>query len=195
MPESCSIFGELMLDAAITTSRLAAGLHHFARHVILNANGALALEQDAVGEGVGDDLDVAAFERGTEIGVGGRPADAPVHGHLHGAEAFLLAAVVVSGHRVASLAARFDEGLIERIAAGAALHMHGAVVAAPAILAAMGMFHALEIGLNMAEAPARSTHLLPGVEVPGMAPDIDHAVDRGRAAQHLAARCRQTPAT
>ena len=66
--------------------------------------------------------------------------------------------------------------------------MHGAVGAAPAFLAAMGIFQALEIGQHMAVAPALGPHFLPGVEIPGVAPDIDHAVDRGRAAHDLAAR-------
>jgi len=55
--------------------------------------------------------------------------------------------------------------------------MHGAILSPPAFLAAVTVFHALEIGLHMAEAPALGAHFLPGVEILGVPPDIDHAVD------------------
>ena len=47
---------------------------------------------------------------------------------------------------------------------------------------------ALEIGQDILKRPAGIAELAPMVEILGLAADIDHAVDRGRAAQHLAAR-------
>ena len=107
---------------------------------------------------------------------------------LHGAEAFLLGAVIVLRQLEASLRASLDKGRVERILAGAALDVKRAVRAAPAALAAMRVLHALEIGQDVGKAPAGRAGLGPVVEVAGVAAHIDHAVDGGRAAQDLAAR-------
>ena len=71
--------------------------------------------------------------------------------------------------------------------------MERAVAAAPAGLPAVGMFHAPVVGQHVAVAPARRAQLLPGVEVAGVAAHVDHAVDGGGAADHLAARRRKPP--
>jgi hypothetical protein len=47
---------------------------------------------------------------------------------------------------------------------------------------------ALEIGQYVVKRPASIAELTPMVEILGLAADIDHAVDRAGAAQHLAAR-------
>ena len=50
------------------------------------------------------------------------------------------------------------------------------------------MLRALEIRQHVLERPAGVAELAPMVEILGLAANIDHAVDRRRAAQHLAAR-------
>ena len=66
--------------------------------------------------------------------------------------------------------------------------MHRPVGAAPAFLAVDRTLHALEIGEHVGERPAGRALLGPMVEVAGVTAHIDHAVDRRRAADHLAAR-------
>ncbi len=144
-----------------------------------------ALEQDAPRKGMGDKPDAPGFPGGTQIGIGGGPAEAVVDGHFHGAEAFLLAAVVIVGDGITCLAAGIDEGLVQRIETGATLDVHGSCGATPAglsaffVIAGMGVFHALEIWLDVLEGPALGAHVFPGVEVTRVAADIDHAVDGG----------------
>ena len=75
------------------------------------------------------------------------------------------------------LLAGLDKGLVEGIAARAPADMHGAVIAPPALFAAMGMLETLEVGQDMTEAPALGALRLPGIEIPRVTPDIDHAVD------------------
>ena len=59
-----------------------------------------------------------------------------------------------------------------------------------ALLAALGP---AEIGQDVAVAPAGRAQRLPAVEVERVAADVDEAVDRGRPAQHLAARAGDAP--
>mgnify|MGYP001321875974 CR=1 FL=1 len=73
--------------------------------------------------------------------------------------------------------------------------MRGRWTCAGSCGAALLILCALEIGEHVAVAPALGAHFLPGIEIPGVAPDINHAVDRGRAAHDLAARrCQPSPA-
>ena len=60
-----------------------------------------------------------------------------------------------------------------------------AVIVVGAAIAALGP---AEIGQQVGVGPAAEAGLRPAVVVAGMAADIDHAVDRGRAAEHAAAR-------
>ncbi len=152
-----------------------------------DAGRALILDDHAPREAT-DETDVFAPQRRPEIGIGGGPAAAEMDGLLHRAKAFLLGAVVVVGQLEAGLAAGLDEGGVERVAARAALDVERSVGAAPAVLAALGVLHALEIGEHVGEGPAGRALLGPVVEVVRMAAHIDHAVDGGGAAEHLAAR-------
>ncbi len=133
-------------------------------------------------------LDVGAFQRRLQIGIGGGPATAMMDRLLHRAEAFLLLAIIVFRHLETCLMAGLDKGVKQRIVALAALDVERAIGAAPAILSAMRVFHALEIGQHIGIGPAARAVFRPVVVIPGVAAHIDHAVDRGRPAQHLAAR-------
>ena len=138
---------------------------------------ALILDDHAPREAI-DQTHVFAPEGRAQIGVGGRPAAAAENGLFHGAEAFLLGAVVVVGQFEPGLVAGFDEGCIKRVGARSALDVQRTVLAAPAVLAAHRILHALEIGKHVGKPPAGSAFFRPVIEVAGMAADIDHAVDR-----------------
>src|SRR5262245_55987555 len=96
---------------------------------------------------------------------------------LHDAEAFLLRAVIVGRGFESSLRARFDERLVERVPLPARPDMQRTAGAAPALLAAMRGFHALEVGKHVGESPAGRTLPGPVIEVAGVTAHIDHAVD------------------
>ena len=127
----------------------------------LDADGALILDDHPPREAV-DQAHIFPLQRGPQIGVGRRPAAAAVDGLLHRPEAFLLGAVVVVGQLEAGLAARFDKGGVERVAcAGPRCTCSGPLVAAPAVLAAVGVLHALEVGEHVGKAPAGRALLRP----------------------------------
>ncbi len=58
--------------------------------------------------------------------------------------------------------------------------------------AAPVIFRALEVGQDLVVAPAVIAELAPCVVVARIAPDVEQAVDRRGAAQHLAARQGET---
>ena len=161
--------------------------------LIFDADRPAALHDDAAHMGPRPQLQVAALQRRLEIGVGGGPAAALPHRHLHCAKTFLALAVIVVGRRVAGLLAGVDEGAVERVLLAPAGDVERAVAAAPPGLPPVRVFHAPVVGQHVPVAPARRAQRLPVVEVAGMAAHVDHAVDRGRAADHLAARRGQPP--
>ena len=69
-----------------------------------------------------------------------------------------------------------------------------AVAAAQLVRAAVVVFHALEDRQHVLVAPAAIAELRPVIVVLRLAADIDHAVDRARAAQHFSARHLDAPA-
>ena len=186
-PESCSSFGEDHL--ALGTDRL-----ELAAPFDFDPDRAPAVEDDPADQHPRLQLQVRARKRWLQIGVGGRPAAPLGDRHLHRAEAFLLFTVVVGGHLVTCLAAGLHEGMVERVRARAAGHVQWAGAPAPVGLASGAAFHPLEVGQDLTIAPAGGAHLLPGVVIAGMPPDIDHAVDRRGAADDLPARASQAPA-
>ena len=84
--------------------------------------------------------------------------------------------------------------MIQRVGASAPGDVKRAFGAAPAGLPAVAALHPLEIGQHVCIAPAVGPLVGPMVEVFGMTADVDHAVDRRRAADHFAARADQLPA-
>ena len=78
---------------------------------IFHAHGAPPLEEDPGGERAGEKLDIAAPDRGPEIGLGSTPAPTPAGRHIHRPQPFLLIAVEIVGHGIAGLLAGFDPGL------------------------------------------------------------------------------------
>src|SRR5690606_6167758 len=155
---------------------------------IFDADRLSAIEQDARGQRIDLDLEIGAIERGHQIsGRGAAPLAVSDRG-LIGADAFLLRAIEIVRVGMASLLARLDKGLEEnaRLARiGDAERPLAAVKGAVAVLVAFG---ALEIGQHIGKTPTLKAELAPEIVVARMAADVDHAVDRGRPAKHLAAR-------
>ena len=160
----------------------------------MDADSAASLEGDPGRERVRDDLEVAAFHRRAQIGVGGRPAHAVPHRHVEGAKPLLPLAVEVGADRIAGLTARLDEGVVERVAFEAARRRERPAVAAIGVGAAAKALGAAEVGQHVSISPALRALLFPALEIERMPAHIDEAVDRGRAAQNLAARAVHAPA-
>ncbi len=99
-----------MDEAATTTSRRARITSVLPRRVISTPTARSILNDHTPGEAV-DQIHVFTFQRRAQIGVGRGPAAAIVDGLLHGAEAFLLRAIVVVGNFEARLLSGGDEGV------------------------------------------------------------------------------------
>src|SRR5207253_4998296 len=131
---------------------------------------------------------------GPKIRVGCAAAAAAAHGHVHLPEALLPEAVHVGGERVAGLAAGLEPRRVQRILEPAAPGGERALRAAVFITAAGAPLGALEVRQNVAIAPPCRALPLPALEVERIAAHVDEPVDRGGAAEHLAARRVQPPA-
>ena len=105
-----------------------------ARTRILDAAGALAVEQNALAQRAGDHLQVGPLARRLQIGIGGRPAHPVFDRHVHRAKAFLLTAVVIIGLHISRLRARIDECAVQRV-----LHVVTVVDRKRTVLAAVGI--------------------------------------------------------
>jgi hypothetical protein len=139
----------------------------------------------------------AGFMHRAQEGLGRVPAHAPALVDLEVAHALVVAAVEVVGGRDAGLLRPRER--VEHVPAQALLLdaplATGAVGSKPgrrAAGAAPVVLVALEVGQAEVPAPARVAHHRgPAVVVARLAAHVDHAVDAGAAAQHLAARVAQ----
>ena len=187
------------IDGGGGDDHLAIGADHLdlAAPVDLDAGGAPRLDHHAPGK-TPQKLAIRPVQRGPQIGVCRRPAGALPDGHLHRAEAFLLLAVVIVGGLVPCLRARLDESTEQRVAQRPARHVQRAIGAPPRRVAAMAAivpaFHPLVIGQHIGIGPAPRAAVVPVIEIARMAAHVDHAVDRGGAADHLAARAGEAAA-
>ena len=191
-PDSRSNFGELMAEAARITSRRARTistppLRSTSTPTARRPSNTTLWAKERTR------VEVGALQRGFEVGVGGRPAAALPHRLLHGAEALLLAAVVVPGGLEAGLPAGLDEGVIERVLPPTAGDVERPVRPPPAHLAFVARLQAQKIGHHVGVGPAVGALIGPMVVVARMAAHVDHAVDGARPADDLAARAGQLP--
>src|SRR5262245_29260065 len=86
----------------------------------------------------------------------------------------------------ADLLARFEHSRTDRRPVG--LRRENRPVLAAGLAAfAFPAFGLLEVGQTIVPRPAAIAELRPMVVILGLAPDVDHSVDRGRAADHPAA--------
>ena len=197
MPDSCRIGwradragGEDDLARCADAAFLAVLAQH-------QAGGALAVEQQAHDLGMRLDLQVAAAEHGPQEALGGVPAHAGLLVDVEVAAALVVAVVEVVDLGNAGLGGRVAEGvedlpadarLLDAPFAAARVHLvegtrlEGVRLQRPLVLVL------LEVGQHVVPGPAGIAHLAPQVVVARLAAHVDHAVDRGAAAQHLAAR-------
>ena len=179
-------------DAAGRQDRLLRpGLHRLAVLLVLDADAALALEQDAQRVGVGDDVQVGPLHRRLDVAMGHAHAPALVDRGLRLHDAFLVLAVVVGIDLEAGGLRRLEQRVVERVLVGHGRDLERPVGAAAVRAVAVDeVLHAGEERRHVAPAPAAAAHLRPGVEVERLAAHPDQAVDRARSTQHFAARHR-----
>ena len=154
----------------------------------LDADGAIALEQDPRGVGVGEHLDVGTQALRREVGERGAAAAAVSLRDLEPADALLGRAVVVVGLGDPGLHGGLDHRrrvAMLRAAVADAQRPAGAVVIA---LAAFVVLSLLEVRQGVLISPAREAHSRPLVVVGAVAADVEHRVERARAAEYAAAR-------
>ncbi len=171
------------------------GRAHFDRRAALpaldvtHADRTLAFEDDAGRMRMGPHMDVRPLARRMQERGRRTDAQAVLDGALGVGHALLDRAVVVGVARDAEADRARHERLAQRI-----LPVHGGdgqVAVAPAIgvlALADAPLQPLEIGQHIRIAPAAIAELRPGVEILALAAVVDVAVDRGRAAERLAAR-------
>ena len=118
-----------------------------------------------------------------------RTAAPPVAGReLKIPHAFLLCAVVVGVKRVASGLRRLDPRVADGPLQAHVGHRQGAIVAMEFICTAFVAFRPAKQRQDILPTPADIAQLPPAVIVLGLPPHVEQAVDRRRAAKHLATR-------
>ena len=153
----------------------------------LHTGDAAVLHDQLFGQAIGHHMKIGAGPDRIDIGARCRPALALLGGGLVDAEAGLSGAVEIFVSRQLQLRGAIHEGAaagIDRMLVG-----YGQRAVAPmkfAIAALIG-FAASEIGEDIVEGPAIAAHRGPIVIVPGVAPDIEHGVDRAGAAHAFSA--------
>ena len=161
-----------------------------------NSRAALAFEGEPGRMGVGHDPQVRPPARVAQEGARRRAAEAPVARHLRIAHALgRRPAAQVPGEGVPRLLRRLHEAVGERQDRPVVLDKDRARLAALAGVARPVAFDTLEMLFHVIVGPAARAHLRPAVEIGRIAADEQHAVDRGRAAQHLAARAMERAVT
>ena len=189
-PDSCRMCGEPIAPADRITSRAASARSTRAAAREFDAGRALAVEQDAVDQRVGDELQVRPLQRRAQIGARGAGAAAAAAGLLAPADA-----VAGAGRQVVDVLAVFEAdllaGLDHRRADRRPVRLRGEerpVLAAHLAALALPALGLAEIGQAIVPRPAAIAELRPVVVILGLAADVDQPVDRGGAADHPAAR-------
>src|SRR5687768_13208751 len=177
-------------DGAGAQDHLAAGAGDLIGAVDLRLHtiGAAVLYQHALGLRARYDAQVAATADRLQECLGGVDADAAALRDVEIGDAVIVAAIEVGDARHAGLDRRVTDGVEDR-------PVQALAVNAPFAARAVRLVRAVHIILVLAEerqhvvpAPALVAELAPLVIVARLAAHVDHAVDRGAAAQHLAAR-------
>jgi hypothetical protein len=161
---------------------------------VFDADGAMSLEHHPGSERSHLDREVGPLQRGTKIR--GRRAASPAvaDGHLDRREALLLRTVVVVGHGMAGRHPRGHVSVAQRIGEARLLRGQGAVAAAIGVGAALPRFLAAEVGQHVGVSPLRQAGRGPAIVIVAVPVIVGHGVDRGRAADDLAARAFDAPA-
>ena len=141
-----------------------------------------------------DDLQVRALLDRIEIGHRRRAAPTLAGRQLEVADPFLFGAVVVRVVGVAGILRGCDPGIADRPLEAHVRHRERPAGAVVVVGAALLILRPLEQGQHVVPAPARIAHLAPAVVVLMLTAHVKQAVERGGAAQHLAARPVETAA-
>ena len=165
--------------------------HAFALQLPVGAAG----QHQALHLGAGPDLQVGTLDHRAQESLGGVPAQAAALVHLEIAHALVVAGVEVLRGRDAALLRRLRERVQD-------VPAHARPLDAPLAPAAMQLAGAAPVVLVRLEhrqavrpAPGRvAREFGPGVVVTRLTSHVDHAVDAGTAAQHLATGVAQPPA-
>ena len=179
------------IDHAAGHDHLAVGAGHrrIAAPAVFDADRAAALDQHPRHQRAGLHGEVAARHRRAQIGDRRAAALAVADGVLVAADAVVLRPVEVVVPFQARPLRRLDIGIDQRLLERGEAHAERAVGAAIGTCAALPGLLLAEVGQRMRVGPARQVVLLgPAVVVAAVAARIGHGVDRGRAADHLAAR-------
>ena len=128
-----------------------------------------------------------------KIGHRGAASPAVLDGGLAVVEAFLLRAVVIRREGEPRTLAGIDDRVVDRVVRFREHRRERSVAAAILVGAALPAFLAAEIGEDLRVGPALQPGGGPAVVIEAMAAHISETVDRGRAADHLAAIDRDPP--
>src|SRR5262249_8175565 len=144
----------------------------------LDPDGALALEAQHFGMGIGENAEVGSRHRRAQKRLGGGPAAAIADGALEITDALVLTGVVVIGFRDAELDRRALPSLDDFPAL--AIFLHPKLAVCPmGVAGTMRVFlDALEIGKHVVPRPTDVAELTPDVIVAGVAADVAHGIDR-----------------
>ena len=154
----------------------------------LDADGAVAVEQDTADLGFRHQLEIFSAQVRLEISDRRRAAPAIVDVERREADAVDALAVEIGVALVLQALAGLHKGPCRRRGALDVRHRHRAAGAAPRVGAIDAVLHPLEIGQHVVVAPAARAEALPFVIIAGCAAQEDEAVDGAGAAQNLAAR-------
>ena len=167
---------------------------HAAVLPVFDRRGAAALEQDALRQRRGLDMQIAAVLRRAQIGERRAGAAAAARRGLEKSRAFLGRAVEIGIGRDAGFGRGNDEGFRQRIGVPPVGHRQRAARAVIFVGAALLVLGLLEIGQHVVITPAGIAALAPAIVILVLAAHIQQAVDRARSAQHFAARLKHLPA-
>src|SRR5712691_204074 len=129
-----------------------------------------------------------------DIGARGAPALAVLLRHLIDADALLLRAIKILIERKLALARGLDEYMRHGIVGAKLGHVQRAAGTVKRVVNLLVVLGAFEIGQEVLERPAFVAKGSPMVVIPLVPADVDHRVDRARAAKRLAARLISYPA-
>ena len=147
-----------------------------------DACGFFPLHRDSVDERVGLQGQIFSTQDGFEKSLCGRLSSAVVNRSFCRRESFLFVGVVVGERGVSCLLGGFEEGDVERILVSSASDTEFSFCAAPLCCGRIVLrrgFHFLEVWEDMGAAPSFRAEFFPCIEVFGVSPDEDHAVDGG----------------
>src|SRR5205085_2665947 len=156
----------------------------------LDADSALAIEQHAMDERMRHELQVGSLQGRTQIGARGAGAAAAASGLLAPADA-----VAMTRRQIVDVLAVFEPKLLAGFEHGGTdrrpVGFRGeerSLLAARLAGFALPPFRFPEIGQAIVPRPAAIAELGPMIVILRLATDVDQPVDRGRAADHTAAR-------